>query len=425
MSAGTERPLASAAWLHAPASRRLLEALRARGRPARFVGGCVRDALLGRDLAGQELDLATPELPNDVQQLLKDAGIRAIPTGLDHGTVTAVIGKRRFEITTLRRDVSTDGRRATVAFTDDFREDAARRDLTINAMSCDAEGRLFDYFDGRADLAAGRIRFVGDAVLRIAEDYLRILRFFRFFAHYGREPADASALQACAAAAGCIERLSGERIQAEMLRLLRAQDPLPALRLMAEAGVLEQVVSGPVALERLARLLRLAPGADALLRLAALLRPPPAEPGTAGWVAGRWRLSNAQSDRLMQLVETPLPPLAASPAERRRARYRMGKGLYLDLVCLAATEVEEGEASSGLPDAVAEAERWTPKRLPVTGDDVTALGLAPGPRVGEVLGALEAWWVDRDFRPGREDCLAELRRLLAQEGEASARAPTG
>jgi poly(A) polymerase len=424
MSSGVERPLAGAAWLHAPASLRLLAALGARSRPARFVGGCVRDALLGRDLADRELDLATPELPHAVQQLLKDAGIRAILTGLDHGTVTAVIGKWRFEITTLRRDVSTDGRRATVAFTDDFREDAARRDLTINAMSCDAEGRLFDYFDGRADLAAGRIRFVGDAAVRIAEDYLRILRFFRFFALYGREPVDSEALQACAVATGEIKRLSGERIQVEMSRLLQAQDPLPALRLMAEAGVLEQVVSEPVAFERLSRLLRLAPEADALLRLAALLRPPPAEFATAAWVAERWRLSNEERDRLMQLVEAPLPSLAALPAERRRALHQMGKSVYLDLVRLAAAD-SAGDPGTGLVGAVAEAERWMPKRLPVTGDDVTGLGLAPGPRVGELLRALEAWWVERDFRPGRDACLAELRRLVAQEGGMTAVAPSG
>ena len=423
MSEDAERPLADADWLHAPASRRVLEALQARGRPARFVGGCVRDALLGREPAGRELDVATPELPGDVQRLLKSAGIKAIPTGLDHGTVTAVIGGRRFEITTLRRDVATDGRRATVAFTEDFREDAARRDLTINAMSCDADGRLFDYFDGRTDLAAGRIRFVGDAAARIAEDYLRILRFFRFFAHYGRRSADASALRACAAAAGQIERLSGERIQAEMLRLLAAQDPLPALRVMDEAGVLEQVIPGPVALERLTRLLRRAPEADALLRLAALLRPPPAESGTAGHVAERWRLSNEQHERLIQLVEMPLPPLAASPAERRRALHRIGKRLYLDLVGLGAADAP-GDPGTGHAEAVAEADRWVLKRLPVTGDDITGLGLAPGPRVGELLRALEAWWVERDFRPGRDACLTELRRLLAKEARGSATAPS-
>ena len=195
------------------------------GRPARFVGGCVRDGLLGLDQAGRDLDLATPEPPEQVIALLEAAGLQAIPTGLAHGTVTAVADARRFEITTLRRDVATDGRHASVAFTDDFEADAARRDFTINAMSCDRDGRLFDYFGGRADLAAGRVRFVGPAAARIAEDYLRILRFFRFLAHYGRLPADAEALPACAAAAPAIARLSGERVQAEMRKLLAATDP--------------------------------------------------------------------------------------------------------------------------------------------------------------------------------------------------------
>ena len=220
MAARRDRPLAAQAWLRAPASRRVLAALGADGHAARFVGGCVRDGLLGLPDVGRELDVATPERPDQVIRLLERAGLPAIPTGLAHGTVTTLADDRRFEITTLRRDVACDGRHAEVEFTDDFALDAARRDFTINAMSCDAAGRLYDYFGGRADLAAGRVRFVGDAAARIAEDYLRILRFFRFFAYYGRPPADAEALAACGAAAPELRRLSGERIQAEMVRLL-------------------------------------------------------------------------------------------------------------------------------------------------------------------------------------------------------------
>src|ERR671918_1688541 len=223
------RPLAGQAWLCAPASRTVLAALEANGCPARFVGGCVRDGLLGLPDTEREIDLATPELPEQVIRLLEAAGLPAIETGRAHGTVTTLADGRRFEITTLRRDVACDGRHAEVAFTDDFRIDAARRDFTINAMSCDGEGRLFDYFGGRPDLSAGRVRFVGPAAQRIAEDFLRILRFFRFLAHYGRLPADAEALQACADAAPQIAKLSGERVQAEMRKLLAAKDPLPAL----------------------------------------------------------------------------------------------------------------------------------------------------------------------------------------------------
>ncbi|HEX6144176.1 MAG TPA: hypothetical protein VFZ01_15775, partial [Geminicoccaceae bacterium] len=199
MTTGTERALAGQRWLGLDASRRVLDALEAEGRPARFVGGCVRDGLLGEADEQTDLDLATPEPPERVQDLLARARIRAVPTGYAHGTITAIIHPYRFEITTLRRDVRTDGRHAEVAFTDSFEADAARRDFTINAMSCDRTGRLFDYFGGRADLAAGRVRFVGEAARRIAEDHLRILRFFRFFARFGRPPPDPEALEACAA----------------------------------------------------------------------------------------------------------------------------------------------------------------------------------------------------------------------------------
>src|ERR687897_493233 len=260
MSAQNDRPLAAQTWLRAPASRRVLAALGADGRPARFVGGCVRDGLLGLPDVGRELDVATPERPEQVIRLLERAGLPALPTGLAHGTVTTIENGRHFEITPLRRDLACDGRHAEVEFTDDFALDAARRDFTINAMSCDAAGRLYDYFAGRADLAAGRGRFLGG---------------------YGRGPADPEAIAACRAAAPELQRLSGERIQAEMVKLLEAEAPLPALRLMAESGVLGQVIPGPVALERLARLIEVAPASDALVRLAALLRPPPAHPAPA------------------------------------------------------------------------------------------------------------------------------------------------
>jgi poly(A) polymerase len=246
-------PLATAPWLAAPESRRVLAALAADGRPARFVGGCVRDALLdpARDVA--DLDLATPERPERVMALCRAAGLKVIPTGLKHGTVTVHDGARTYEVTTLRRDVATDGRHAVVEFTDDFAADAARRDFTINAMSCDAEGRLFDPFNGREDLAAGRVRFVGDARARIVEDYLRILRYFRFYARFGRAPVDAEALGACAALAGGIGRLSGERVRQELLKLLVAPGAVASLGLMREAGVLGHVLPEADTIEPLER----------------------------------------------------------------------------------------------------------------------------------------------------------------------------
>jgi poly(A) polymerase len=421
MAARDDRPLAAQAWLRAPASRRVLAALGAEGRPARFVGGCVRDGLLGRPDV-DELDIATPERPQQVIRLLERAGLPALPTGLAHGTVTTIANGRHFEITTLRRDVACDGRHAEVEFTDDFALDAARRDFTINAMSCDGAGRLFDYFGGRADLAAGRVRFVGEGAARITEDYLRILRFFRFFTYYGRPPADREALAACAAAAPELRRLSGERIHAEMMKLLAAKEPLPALRLMAETGVLAQVIPGTVALERLARLLELAPESDPLVRLAALLRPPPAAPAAAGQVAERWRMANRDAARLLAMNEEPLPDLWASPSRRARDLHRLGAERYGDLVRIAAADGKRDPATA-LAEALAAAAAWRPKRLPVGGDDILALGVPAGPRVGAILAALEAWWVAHDFAPDRAASLAEARRLVAHEdagGAASA-----
>ena len=403
MAARRDRPLAAQAWLRAPASRRVLAALGADGHAARFVGGCVRDGLLGLPDVGRELDVATPERPDQVIRLLERAGLPAIPTGLAHGTVTTLADGRRFEITTLRRDVACDGRHADVEFTDDFALDAARRDFTINAMSCDAAGRLYDYFGGRADLAAGRVRFVGDAAARIAEDYLRILRLFRFFAYYGRPPADPEALAACRAAAPELRRLSGERIQAEMVRLLQAEDPVPALRLMIETGVLGEVIPGPVALERLARLIELAPDSDPLVRLAALLRPPPADAAAAQTVVDRWRMSNRDAERLLALTADPLPELWASPTERARDLHRLGAERYADLVPLAAADAE-GDPGAALAEALAAAKAWQPKRLPVGGNDILALGVPAGPRVGALLAALEAWWTAQDFEPDRAAC---------------------
>ncbi len=240
---------------------------------ARVVGGAVRDALAERPIAdpGADIDLATPRPPHDIVRALTKAGIRAVPTGISHGTVTAVIGGRGFEVTTLRRDVETDGRHASVAFTEDWRVDAARRDFTINAMSMTADGAVFDYFNGIADLHAGAVRFVGDAATRIAEDYLRILRFFRFHARYGTGAPDPAALAAIRAGVGGLAILSVERVWSELQRILAAPDPSGAVALMAELGVLAAVLPEGADPGKLARLVAAGAPADPILRLAALL----------------------------------------------------------------------------------------------------------------------------------------------------------
>jgi poly(A) polymerase len=408
-----------AAWLFAPESRRVLEALAAGGRPARFVGGCVRDALIHPELDAADLDVTTPEPPERVFELLEAAGIRVVPTGLKHGTVTALCGRHAFEITTLRRDVACFGRHAEVAFTDSFVEDAARRDFTINTMSCDEEGQLFDPFDGRADLLAGRIRFVGEARARIAEDYLRILRFFRFYARFGRPPADKEALAACAELAHGIDRLSGERIHQELFRILRTPRAVEALALMAETGVLPRVVPWPVRPEQLDRLVRAFPNADPLLRLAAPVRNGSATPDGLERLADRLRLSNAEAKRLHELLLLPLPDPAGAPREQRRAIYRLGAERYRDLVRLA---VALGRAAP--EDAATALERagsWRPPAFPIGGADLLARGVRPGPDLGRLLEAVRRHWEEADFAPDRAACLARLDALLA--GDVSGEPP--
>jgi poly(A) polymerase len=399
-------PRLRAAWLTAPESRAVLEALTADGRPARFVGGCVRDALIHPERDAADLDLATPEEPERVMALLRWAGIRVIPTGLKHGTVTALAGRHAYEITTLRRDVACYGRHAEVAFTDDFDEDAARRDFTINAMSCDGDGWLHDPFGGRADLLAGRVRFVGDARQRIAEDFLRILRFFRFYALFGRPPADPEAVAACAELADGIELLSGERVRQEILRILATPRAAAALELMQETGVLRRVVPWPIALLQLERLVAAWPEADP--------RDGAPTPSGVERLAERLRLSNAEARRLELMLLAPLPDPPAPPRAQRRAVYRLGAEAYADLVRLAVAVGRAGPEDAAA--CLALAGSWVPPPFPLGGGDVLARGVRPGPEIGRLLDAMRRWWEEEDFAPGREACLARLDRLLATRG---------
>ena len=399
MSTAPIEHIAPQPWMTEAPTRDVLAAL---GGAGRFVGGCVRDALLGRPIG--DIDIATPLLPEEAMRRLEAAGIKAVPTGIAHGTVTAVAPPRHVEITTLRRDVESFGRHARVAFTDDWAADAARRDFTMNALFLDAGGAVFDPVGGLADVRAGFVRFVGDAATRIREDVLRLLRFYRFHAHYGRGTADADARAACRALAPLLPGLSGERVAAELLKLLAAPDPVPTLRLMQEDGVLAVLLPEARRLERLAALLKLEPSPDALRRLGALVA------GDGAALAERLRLSGEQRDRLGALLAPPLAlDLAADDKAQRRALHRLSAALYRDLVLLAAAG---SGAQAAVPRLLALAVAWRDPAFPLKGRDVTALGLPAGPEIGRLLAELEAWWEEGDFRADRRAALQELKRRL-------------
>ena len=376
-------------WLTSPATRAVIAALEAAGGPdcVRFVGGCVRNALMGQPV--DDIDLASRLLPEDAMRALKAAGLKVVPTGLAHGTVTAVSERQPYEITTLRRDVSTDGRNATVAFTDDWAEDAARRDFRLNALYADAAGDIHDPTGhGVDDARDGRIVFVGDPETRIREDYLRILRFFRFFAWYGRGDPDAAGLKACADLAEGVNRLSAERVSKELLKLLAAPDPRPSLRAMAKAGVLERVLPGAADLTAFERMVGISD--DPVLRLSMLS---PASPGAMDETARRLRLSNTVRDRLRRLVEGSAD-LDMSDRQVRASLYRIGREAFRDRVLSAEATADRPGDGARLLDL---AEDWIIPRLPVGGRQVAAAGLAASPETGRILAAFEAGWIADDF----------------------------
>ncbi|MDY6924344.1 MAG: CCA tRNA nucleotidyltransferase [Pseudomonadota bacterium] len=396
--------LAGQPWLTASATRAVIAALEAAGGPgcARFVGGCVRNSLIGQPVA--DIDIATTLKPEATDRAIRAAGLKAVPTGMAHGTVTAVAERQPFEITSLRRDVSTDGRKATVAFTDDWAEDAARRDFRLNALYADAEGAVFDPTgEGVADALAGRIIFVGDPHTRIREDFLRILRFFRFHAWYGRGEPDPAALAACRELAPGMVRLSAERVSSELMKLLSAPDPRAAMAAMIEAGVLEQLL--PEGRPSSAFDAAVAQEVDAVVRLMLLLPP---DEGVVRAAAARLRLSNAVRDRLAAAAAAcPAVDLGMGDREARAALYRLGAPAFSDAVRRhrAETPGRADEARRLLDLAAA----WTPPRLPVGGRDLARLGVEPGPDTGRLLKAFEDGWIADDFPTiGHPERLAAL-----------------
>jgi poly(A) polymerase len=409
-------------WMTAPETITLFKALQAAGKEARFVGGCVRNAVFG--LPVKDIDIATAEPPERVLELLQEAGIRTIPTGIEHGTITAVIGERHFEVTTLRVDVESHGRHATVAFTDDWMADARRRDFTINTLSCTLAGDIYDPLTGLDDLGQRWVRFVGLAQERIEEDVLRLLRYFRFQAIFGAATRDRDAIAACRLLAPRLKELSAERVRSEMFRILEAPNPADTLGLMKGERILEHVLPEAVNFGRLRMITWLETTAinmasvkpDNLRRLAATL----ADDGAGhDALAARLRLSNSQAVRLSMMTSGDDQPTPENNEQQhRQALYRLGADDYRDLVLLgwaAEMSIQPRSNPERTDDWLAlldGAKTWLRPHFPVDGEDAIGLGLKQGPDIGFALGAVEQWWCDGNFKADRNKCLKHLTHII-------------
>jgi tRNA nucleotidyltransferase/poly(A) polymerase len=405
--------LAGADWLEAPGVRRVFAALDRGGDESRIVGGAVRDALAGRPVG--DIDFATTALPDVVAARAADAGLKAVPTGIEHGTLTLVVDSVGYQVTTLREDVETDGRRAVVRFGRDWTADARRRDFTVNALAVDAAGTVHDPLAGYPDIAARRIRFIGDAAERIAEDRLRILRFFRFNAEFGAGGYDPDGLSASIQARDGIRALSGERIGQEMRRIILAPRGAEALGLMQDSGILPVIFAGVAYLGPFGEMLAFEPAAGATpsmaLRLAAAACRVEED---AERIGERLKLTNAERGLIRDAVAAARrSPFPGDDKAARRLLYDLGEAAYRGAVALAFAW------SGGAADAAAWAdlyrlpERWRAPRFPLGGRDALGAGASHGPAVGTFLKHLEAWWIEEDFAPDAEVLRARLQQMVA------------
>lgn len=413
--------LSTHGWLADPALRDVFACLASGGFEARAVGGAVRNALMGLPIA--DIDIATPARPDEVIRLAEAAGLQAIPTGIEHGTVTVVARHKGFEVTTLRRDIETDGRHARVTFSTDWAEDARRRDFTINALYCGADGTVHDPLGGWSDVEARRVRFIGDAKERINEDVLRILRFFRFTAEYVAGNPDAESLAACEALQHGIDQLSGERLRAELLKLVLTPRASGIARIMARSGLLQRVTGNDTDVDAMDRLVQLEDALgrppSAILRLAALASRSTA---AARSVADRLRLSNSESAVLVRAADRDAGShVTASEHDARLAIYRLGRDTFENDVLLSwaycgdSLDDEAWRARYGL------GERFPRPVLPVRGSDILALGIPPGPEVGRILRAFEDWWIDSGFPTDPALTASTLDRLNAAASRDASR----
>jgi len=409
--------LKHAEWLKRPETARVFAALSGDGIETRAVGGAVRNTLLG--LPVTEVDLASTAAPETVIARARKAGLKAIPTGIAHGTVTVVADGAPFEVTTLRRDVETYGRHAKVAFTEDWAEDARRRDFTLNALYAGSDGTLYDPLGGYADLMAGRVRFIGDAQARIAEDYLRILRFFRFNAYYGKSPLDEAGLSACVKQRGGLAKLSAERVCAELKRILIAPQALAAVKALFDYGLLTDILGSAPRLGRFAHLIDietpLSREPNAVLRLAALAVFVAAD---APRLAARFKLSNAEQAVLALGADETLDPALPEEGAAKRLLYRLGPDRFPLQVLVTWAARGAAADDPGWEHALTLPERWQAPSFPVRGPDLAACDLE-GPALGEMLRALERHWIDGGFAADREQLLAhaaDLSQRLSKRG---------
>jgi len=386
--------LARKTWLRSPAIRKVFAAIREAGGEARVAGGAVRNALLGIPVA--DVDLATTLSPQAVTAACVAAGLKVHPTGIEHGTVTVVAEHHPYEITTLRHDVETFGRHARVKFTDDWQADAARRDFTMNALYCDERGKVYDFTGGYDDILRNRIRFVGSPAQRIEEDYLRILRFFRFHAQFGRGQPDRSALAACVRHRKGLDRLSAERIRQEMFKLLAAPGAVATLKLMARDGILSHLLPYT---EHWRVIGRLPP--DPVLRLAGLAADPAA-------MKDRWRLSNHEGKRIEAMTSLVPPSPQLRPREQRIVLYQIGVEAWCDLAHLAWARSAARLDDRKWKRLLRLPERWDLPRFPVNGHDMKGAGFAAGLEMGQALKRLEDWWAASDFKPSKDELLSRI-----------------
>jgi poly(A) polymerase len=387
--------LSRATWLKAPSLQRVFAVIAEAGGEARVAGGAVRNALLKEKVT--EVDIATTLSPQRVMGVCKAAGLSVHPTGIDHGTVTVVSDHHPYEVTTLRHDVETDGRRAKVKFTDDWQADAMRRDFTMNAMYCDARGKIYDFTDGYRDISRKRIIFVGSPSKRIEEDYLRILRFFRFHARYGKGAPDKAGLAACVRHRRGLDGLSAERVRQEMFKLMVAPGAVPTLKLMAKHGILDHLLQYT---EDWRVISRLPP--DPVLRLSVLASDPRA-------MQGKWRLSNNDGKRIEAITAMMAPSPSLRPREQRIILYQMGSEAWRDLVHVAWARSKAPMDDVAWKRLLRLPDRWSVPSLPVSGRDLIDIGMKPGPDMGTALRRMEDWWVASDFKPDRMELLERLR----------------